>query len=49
MILKLGMKHEEMALYKVYIKHDPWMNDLFYGIFGKIENTREQYDQQITA
>ena len=28
MILKLGMKHQAMELYKVYISHDP---DLFYG------------------
>ena len=25
MILKLGMKHLGMELYKVYINHDPWM------------------------
>ena len=25
MILKLGMKHQAMELYKVYINHDPWM------------------------
>ena len=28
MILKLGMKHQGMELYKVYINHAP---DLFYG------------------
>ena len=34
MILKLGMKHLGMELYKVYINHDPgpWDDlDLFYG------------------
>ena len=25
MILKLGMKHQAMELYKVYINHDPVM------------------------
>ena len=33
MILKLGMKHLGMELYKVNINHDPGMilSDLFYG------------------
>ena len=32
MILKLGMKHLGMELYKMYINHDPGMTlDLFYG------------------
>ena len=30
MILKLGVKHLGMELYKVYINHDPRMTDLFY-------------------
>ena len=25
MILKLGMKHQAIELYKVYINHDPWI------------------------
>ena len=25
MILKLGMKHQAMELYKGFINHDPWM------------------------
>ena len=31
MILKLGMKHQGMELYKVYINHDPGMTLTFYG------------------
>ena len=35
MILKLGMKHLMMELYKVYINHDPGGNDLvFYSMFN---------------
>ena len=29
MILKLGMKHQAMELYKVYINHDPGMTLTF--------------------
>ena len=29
MILKLGMKHQAMELYKVYINHDPGMTLIF--------------------
>ena len=32
MILKLGMKHQGMELYKIYLDHDPQDDlDLFYG------------------
>ena len=30
MILKLGMKHQAMELYKIYINHDPWMTLSFF-------------------
>ena len=30
MILKLGMKHQAMELYKVYISHDPGMTLTFF-------------------
>ena len=30
MILKLGMKHQAMELYKVYINHDPVMTLTFF-------------------
>ena len=30
MILKLGMKHQAMELYKVYINHDPEMTLTFF-------------------
>ena len=30
MILKLGMKHQAMELYKVYINHDPGMTLTFF-------------------
>ena len=30
MILKLGMKHQAMELYKVYINHDPGMILTFF-------------------
>ena len=30
MILKLGMKHLEMELYKVYINHDPGMTLTYF-------------------
>ena len=30
MILKLGMKHQAMELYKVYKNHDPGMNLTFF-------------------
>ena len=30
MILKLGMKHQAMELYKVYINHDPWMTLTYF-------------------
>ena len=30
MILKLGMKHQAMELYKSYINHDPWMTLTFF-------------------
>ena len=30
MILKLGMKHQAMKLYKVYINHDPWMTLTYF-------------------
>ena len=30
MILKFGMKHQEMKLYKVYINHDPWMTLTYF-------------------
>ena len=30
MILKLGMKHQGMELYKVYINHDPWMTLTYF-------------------
>ena len=29
-ILKLGMKHQAMELYKVYINHDPWMTLTYF-------------------
>ena len=29
MILKLGMNHQAMELFKVYINHDPWMTLTF--------------------
>ena len=31
MILKLGVKHQGMKLYKVYINHDPGMTFLWQG------------------
>ena len=31
MILKLGVKHLGMELYKVYINHDPGMTLTYYG------------------
>ena len=30
MILKLGLKHQAMELYKVYINHDLWMTLTFF-------------------
>ena len=30
MILKLGMKHQAMELYKVYINLDPWMTLTYF-------------------
>ena len=30
MILKLGMKHQAMELYKVYINRDPWMTLTYF-------------------
>ena len=30
MILKLGVKHLGMELYKVYINHDPWMTLTYF-------------------
>ena len=30
MILKLGMKHQAMELYKIYINHDPGMTLTFF-------------------
>ena len=30
MILKLGMKHQVMELYKVCINHDPWMTMAYF-------------------
>ena len=30
MILKLGMKHQAMKLYKVYINCDPWMTLTYF-------------------
>ena len=30
MILKLGMKHQTIELYKVYINHDPWMTLTYF-------------------
>ena len=30
MILKLGMKHQAMELYKVYISHDPGMTLTYF-------------------
>ena len=30
MILKLGMKHQAMELYKVYINCDPWMTLTYF-------------------
>ena len=30
MILKLGMKHQAMELYKVYINHDPGMTLTYF-------------------
>ena len=32
MILKLGMKHQAVELYKVYINHDPWMTLTYFMI-----------------
>ena len=29
-ILKLGMKHQAMELYKVYINHDPWITLTYF-------------------
>ena len=34
MILKLGMKHQAMELYKVFINHDPGMTLTFF--YGKV-------------
>ena len=31
MILKLGMKHQAMELYKVYINRDPWMTLTYFA------------------
>ena len=30
MILKLGMKHQGMELYKVYVNHDPGMTLTYF-------------------
>ena len=30
MILKLGMHHQALELYKVYINHDPWMTLTYF-------------------
>ena len=30
MILKLGMKHQAMELYNVYINHDPWTSLTYF-------------------
>ena len=30
MILKLGMKHQAIELYKVYINRDPWMTLTYF-------------------
>ena len=30
MILKLGMKHQAMELYKVYINRDPWVTLTYF-------------------
>ena len=30
MILKLGMKHQAIKLYKVYINRDPWMTLIYF-------------------
>ena len=30
MILKLGVKHLGMELYKAYINHDPWMTLTYF-------------------
>ena len=30
MILKLGVKHQAMELYKVCINHDPWMTLTYF-------------------
>ena len=30
MILKLGVKHQAMELYKVYINRDPWMTLTYF-------------------
>ena len=32
MILKLGMKHQEEGVYKVYINHDPRMNLTYFTV-----------------
>ena len=32
MILKLGMKHQAMELYKVYINHDPGMTLTYFTV-----------------
>ena len=39
MILKLGVKHLGMELYKVYINHDPGMT--FYGKVNKVSHALE--------
>ena len=37
MILKLGMKHQAMELYKVYINRDPWMTLTYFASeWGKL-------------
>ena len=32
MILKLGMKHQAMELYKVYINRDPWVTLTYFNL-----------------
>ena len=48
MILKLGMKHQAMELYKVYINHDPGMTGpsprfkkWSGGRYGRVSKVRE--------
>ena len=45
MILKLGMKHQAIELYKICIKYDPWMTLTYFTAMSTYKSSMHLYGE----